>query len=207
MADLQPDGNIILAVLNITNGSLPDYRVISSSFDTRTAKIHFESAPTGYPTEVVLRLESSGSNLSDAVALQAMAHAQLPDLVPFVLKFGFVTTDKRKLQYSIVSYYMDTVTAEEYSLFKQQTMHLLPRSTCHAKPIQAIRIMYESKRRGVRRNVGVVFQAKWLAREMVEWSPDVRLGWVANNGPQAARLFTKENADLESAVLKELGYA
>lgn len=57
------------------------------------------------------------------------------------------------------------------------------------------------------RNVGIRVQAKWVQREQVEESSDLRRGWVRKAGAKAPRGFTKDDqANLELEVLKELGY-
>ena len=51
------------------------------------------------------------------------------------------------------------------------------------------------------RNVGVRVQEKWIQREKIEESSDIREGWIRKAG-EKSQVFTKE--ELENEVLKEL---
>jgi hypothetical protein len=94
-----------------------------------------------------------------------------------------------------------------YSLFKERAAPLLPQEECHTKLIKAIRVIDESKKRSMKRNVGVCFQAKWVKREKIEMSIETRRGWVRREGIKTIPPFTKgEQVQLELEVLKELGY-
>lgn len=357
--DLVPDKAILSAILQIPEDKLTDWNVISNTFTTCTFSTHIETGRAGFPSDLLIRLETSGSSSLAAVAeLQALGHAQLPELVPTVLDVGAVTAaDGRQVEYSVTPYYVDMATLEEvwemldrdhqleivdaivraverlqeadhhgkvggpklgyfqsvedflrrgmplrdcsfaeaagnlvlssafeeigqvtfsqsdlaqlnrdtvlchndleprnilvrsvagryelaaiidwemagfypfayehgvkdsvlgssnllfgwYSLFKERTAHLLPAEECHTKLIQALAVVYESRKRAMTRNVGVRVQAKWIAREQVTKSADVRRGWVREEGCEAPSTFTKEVKDnLELEVLKELGYA
>ncbi|KAJ5950051.1 hypothetical protein N7454_001635 [Penicillium verhagenii] len=96
-----------------------------------------------------------------------------------------------------------------YALFKKRASYLLPQTECHTKLIRAIRIIEKSKKRGMARNVGVQVQAKWIQREKVEESSDIREGWVRKplEAGKIIQVFTKEDMEeLQNEVLKELGY-
>lgn len=94
-----------------------------------------------------------------------------------------------------------------YTLFKERTSHLLPRDECHTKFIKALWIINESKRRRMTRNVGVRFQAKWIEREEVEISPDLRQGWIRKSDAKAPKAFSKDDREImEQEILRELGY-
>jgi len=45
-----------------------------------------------------------------------------------------------------------------YSLFKEQTRHLLPEAECHSKLIKTTRIIYDSSKKTMTGNVGVRLQ-------------------------------------------------
>ena len=93
-----------------------------------------------------------------------------------------------------------------YSLFKSRTAHLLPEGEAHTKMIEALRVITTSRQRNMTRNVGVRVQSRWIAREMLELSPDIRLGWVRKDEAADMGPYTKEdNEALELEVLKELG--
>lgn len=94
-----------------------------------------------------------------------------------------------------------------YTLFKNKTSHLLPRAEGHTKFIQALRIIDESEKRFMARNVGSSVQKKWLQREQVEQASDVRQGWVRKAGAKVPTPLTKKELDtLELNVLEELGF-
>jgi hypothetical protein len=93
-----------------------------------------------------------------------------------------------------------------YSLFKKRAAHMLPLTECYTHPIKALRIIRESKRRGMGRNVGVRVQVRWMEREHVELSSDLRRGWVRKAGAKSSGPFTKDDqAKFEMEVLTELG--
>ncbi|KAJ5288723.1 hypothetical protein N7478_001753 [Penicillium angulare] len=92
------------------------------------------------------------------------------------------------------------------NLYKSLTSHLLPPAECHTKLLKALRIIDESRKRSMARNVGVRFQKKWVQREQVEESPDLRQGWIRKTGVEAPEAFTKNDQNtLELETLKELG--
>ncbi|KAH6847419.1 hypothetical protein B0I37DRAFT_430962 [Chaetomium sp. MPI-CAGE-AT-0009] len=94
-----------------------------------------------------------------------------------------------------------------YSLFKEQTAMLIPNEEGHGKLIKALRIIAGSKDATMPNNVGVRVAAKWIKRERLRMSPDVKYGWVREDGAGQLPAFTKEDNDnLELEVLKELGY-
>ncbi|KAK3324799.1 hypothetical protein B0T19DRAFT_429466 [Cercophora scortea] len=396
--DLVPDEKILSAIFpGATDIKLTSCcNIISNTFDTCTFSIHLEIAPlSGYPKDLLVRLETSGSRLATVAALQRLGHAQLPNLIPSVLDVGTTTTaDGTPVEYSVTAYCTGTITLEDvwdtlgqphqlesvdsvvhameklqkldrnsedvsrsltgtpyvlnngasdcmqsvrtsiggpklgyfpdvkqflggilrasnlkspnctlseiddgivlvsafedigrveftrsdldnlqhhvvfchndleprnilvreissaegkspqyelaaiidwemagffpfayeyglkdtvlgssnlsfswYSLFKERTSHLLPRAEYHTKLIKALKIVDESKKRSMTRNVGIRFQAKWVGREDVEKSLDLRRGWVRKAGAKPPGRFTKaDQANLELEVLKELGY-
>lgn len=56
------------------------------------------------------------------------------------------------------------------------------------------------------RNVGVLFQTKWIKREQIE-TQDLRQGWARKHGTKAPESFTEDDREcLEQEVLSELGY-
>ncbi|KAF5590089.1 uncharacterized protein FSUBG_10927 [Fusarium subglutinans] len=94
-----------------------------------------------------------------------------------------------------------------YTLFKEQSRHLLAGGKSAMKLLEALRAMDVSKKSCPTKNVSRRFQARWLEREKVELSPDVQVGWVRKAGVEDVGVFTKqENEDIEMEILKELGY-
>ncbi|KAM0392290.1 hypothetical protein ACHAPZ_011036 [Fusarium culmorum] len=94
-----------------------------------------------------------------------------------------------------------------YALFKEQSRHLLAGGKSAIKLLEALRAMDVSKKSCPTKNVGRRFHARWLEREKVELSSDVRDGWVRKADAGDVGVFTKQdNDDLEMEVLKELGY-
>ena len=129
--------------------------------------------------------------------LVAIIDWEMAGFYPFAYEFGLKDT---LLGSSNLSF-------SWYSLFKEQTAFLVPEGECHAKLIKATRIIAESEVRTMTRNVSVRFQAKWIKREQIKMSVDVRCGWVRKVDADGTGLFTKEDdANLEMEVLKDLGY-
>ncbi|QPC69305.1 hypothetical protein HYE68_000057 [Fusarium pseudograminearum] len=94
-----------------------------------------------------------------------------------------------------------------YALFKEQSRHLLVGGKSAIKLLEALRAMDVSEKSLPTENVGRCFQPRWLDREKVERSSDVRDGWVRKVDAGDVRAFTKkDNDDLEIEILKELGY-
>lgn len=55
--------------------------------------------------------------------------------------------------------------------------------------------------------MGVQVRAKWIKRERLAMSSDVRLGWVREDGAVQPPASTKQaNYKLELEVLREMGY-
>ncbi|UZP36830.1 hypothetical protein NXS19_004646 [Fusarium pseudograminearum] len=94
-----------------------------------------------------------------------------------------------------------------YALFKEQSRHLLAGGKSAIKLLEALRVMDVSEKSCPIENVGRRFQPRWLEREKVELSSDVRVGWVRKANAGDVDVFTKQdNDDLEMEILKELGY-
>ncbi|KAJ5256302.1 hypothetical protein N7505_011453, partial [Penicillium chrysogenum] len=64
------------------------------------------------------------------------------------------------------------------NLYFRKVSYLLPQTQCHTKFIKAIRIIEKSRKKVTSRNIGVRVQAKWIQREKVEESSDIREGWI-----------------------------
>jgi hypothetical protein len=71
--------------------------------------------------------------------------------------------------------------------------------------IKAMRIIARSKDKTMTGNVGVRFQAKWIERERVKMSVDVRRGWGREIDAEAIRLLTKEDNLSLVGTKEELG--
>jgi len=93
-----------------------------------------------------------------------------------------------------------------YTMFKGKASYLLPQTECHTKFIRAVRIIEKSKKKAMSRNVPVRVQAKWIQREKVEESSDIREGWVRKAGEKNQGFAKEDMQELENEVLKELGY-
>lgn len=94
-----------------------------------------------------------------------------------------------------------------YSLFKERAASLVPEGEAHDKLIKALGIIYRSNEMVMKRNVGARVRAKWIERQRLTLSPDVRRGWVREEGADNAPTLTREDtSNLELEVLKELGY-
>ncbi|KAF4452087.1 Protein kinase-like domain [Fusarium austroafricanum] len=94
-----------------------------------------------------------------------------------------------------------------YTLFKEQTRHLLSGGESAVKLLEALRTMDVSRKIRPSKNVGHNFQLRWLEREKVEFSSDMPRGWVRKPGAGPIPVFTKQDQDdLEMEILKEFGY-
>jgi hypothetical protein len=94
-----------------------------------------------------------------------------------------------------------------YSLYKEHTAKFIPKEESHEKLMKALRIIEDSQESTRGRNVGVQVRARWIKRERLKISSDVRQGWVREDGAGQLPAFTKEDNDnLELEVLKELGW-
>lgn len=93
-----------------------------------------------------------------------------------------------------------------YKLFKEKTADLVPRGEAHEKAIAALGVIARSNVRAIRGNGGGRFREKWFARERLEMSADVRLGWIRQKDAGDVTPFTTaEQDEIETEILKELG--
>lgn len=149
------------------------------------------------PRNILVRETSPSGDKSPRYELAAIIDWEMAGFYPFAYEYGVkdIVLGSSNLSFSW------------YSLFKERTSHLLPRVDGHTKMIEALRVIDESKKRTMMRNVGIRFQAKWVERENVELSSDLRQGWVLKAGAEAPGPFTKDDqANFEMEVLRELGY-
>lgn len=130
--------------------------------------------------------------------LAAIIDWELAGFVPFAYELGF----KDSSLGSSNQWY------SWYFQFKRLSRPLLPAGKAHDKFIRAMRIIDESRKRGMSRVVSVRVQIKWLERQRCIFSEDPRNGWARapDTGPMIPWL-KKDRESLELEVLKELGRA
>lgn len=148
------------------------------------------------PRNILVRKISPSGDKSPRYELAAIIDWEMAGFYPFAYEYGVkdIVLGSSNLSFSW------------YSLFKERTSHLLPRADGHTTLIKALRIIDESNKRTMTGNVGIRVQAKWMEREKVEFSSDIRQGWVLKAGAEAPGPFTKDDqANLERVVLRELG--
>jgi hypothetical protein len=143
------------------------------------------------PRNILVRKSSSGK-----YELAGVIDWEMAGFFPFAYEYGIKDA----------SLGCENLYFSWYSMFKGKASYLLPQTECLTKFIRAVRIIEKSKKKAMSRNVGVRVQAKWIQREKVEESSDIREGWVRKAG-EKNKVFTKEDMqELENEVLKELGY-
>ena len=143
------------------------------------------------PRNILVRKSSSGK-----YKLAGVIDWEMAGFFPFAYEYGVKDTylGRENLYFSW------------YTMFKGKASYLLPQMECHTKFIKAVRIIEKSKKKAMSRNVGVRVQEKWIQREKIEESSDIREGWIRKAG-EKSQVFTKEDMkELENEVLKELGY-
>ncbi|TGJ87631.1 hypothetical protein E0Z10_g1125 [Xylaria hypoxylon] len=146
---------------------------------------------------LVKRADLKGNDGNPWYELVATIDWEVAGLFPFAYEFGLKDTclGTSNLLFSW------------YSLFKKKTSTLLPAGEAHEKLIRALRIIDQSNRKSIPRNVGVRVRAAWIKWECLVMHADVTRVWVRKNGVADIPAFTKEDqASLENEVLKELGY-
>ncbi len=143
------------------------------------------------PRNILVRKSSSGK-----YELAGVIDWEMAGFFPFAYEYGVKDT----------SLGCENLYFSWYTMFKGKASYLLPQTECHTKFIKAVRIIEKSKKKAMSRNVGVRVQEKWIQREKVEESSDIREGWIRKAG-EKSQVFTKEAMrELEYEVLKELGY-
>ncbi|KAK4106437.1 hypothetical protein N658DRAFT_461008 [Parathielavia hyrcaniae] len=114
--ELVPDETLIASIFpGVHDIAAADCRVIANAWETCTFSVEFAAAPLpNYPEHLVVRLETAGKRLAAVSALQRLAHAQLPGLVPSVLDVGTTAAaDRRKLADSVTVFSANTTTLED----------------------------------------------------------------------------------------------
>ena len=102
------------------------------------------------PRNILVRETSSAEGKSPRYELAAVIDWEMAGFYPFAYEYGLKDT---VLGSSNLSF-------SWYSLFKERTSHLLPRAEYHTKLIKALKMVDESKKRSMTRNVGIRVQAK-----------------------------------------------
>jgi hypothetical protein len=142
------------------------------------------------PRNILVRKSSSGK-----YKLAGVIDWEMAGFFPFAYEYGVKDTSLGR----------ENLYFSWYTMFKRKASYLLPQTECHTKFIRAVRIIEKSKKKAMSRNVGVRVQEKWIQREKVEESSDIREGWIRKAG-EKSQVFTKEDMqELENEVLKELG--
>ncbi|KAK4163105.1 hypothetical protein QBC43DRAFT_379592 [Cladorrhinum sp. PSN259] len=90
------------------------YSIISNTFDRCIFRLSLATEPKpGFPTDLLIRLEASGSHLPAVAELQRLAHLQIPGLVPATLEVGTaINKAGKKLDYSITPFLTGTTVLE-----------------------------------------------------------------------------------------------
>ncbi|KAF4954543.1 hypothetical protein FSARC_12080 [Fusarium sarcochroum] len=148
------------------------------------------------PRNLLVRLTDSGYKLA------AIIDWEMAGFIPFSLETGLKDTflGMQNLYFSF------------YALYKKLTAHLVRATSsgsddAQLQLIEAVRLAKLSKQRSMTHQVGAQVQRKWLEREKVELTSDVRGGWVRLDGVDDVGPFTEEDKNaIEQEVLKELGY-
>ncbi|CAG9946356.1 unnamed protein product [Clonostachys rosea f. rosea IK726] len=131
-------------------------------------------------------------------------HYQVASLIDWEMSGFYPFTYKFSLNDTVLG--SSNLSFSWYALFKERISFLLPRGECHTKFIRALRVIDGSSKRAIMRNVGVLFQTKWIKREQIE-TQDLRQGWARKHGTKAPESFTEDDREcLEQEVLSELGY-
>ncbi|KDN70503.1 hypothetical protein CSUB01_07948 [Colletotrichum sublineola] len=109
--DLVPDEKTLNAIFQCVD---VEPKVISSTFETCTFSIHTQTPLLpGHPTDLLVRLETSGHHLHQVAALQSLARVQLPDLVPLVVSHGTTKMGGgMEVDYMVSEYVTGTTTLE-----------------------------------------------------------------------------------------------
>ncbi|KAJ5243781.1 hypothetical protein N7489_003877 [Penicillium chrysogenum] len=142
------------------------------------------------PRNILVRKSSYGK-----YKLAGVIDWEMAGFFPFAYEYGVKDTSLGR----------ENLYFSWYTMFKRKASYLLPQMECHTKFIKAVRIIEKSKKKAMSRNVGVRVQEKWIQREKVEESSDIREGWIRKAG-EKSQVFTKEDMqELENEVLKELG--
>lgn len=110
--DLIPDESMLSSIFPEVIGlGSTSCHIISHTRNSCTFSIHHGTKPS-YPKDILIRLETS--SLAQIAAIQNLAFAQLPDLVPPVLDVGTaISADGRKVAYYVTPYLSDTILLED----------------------------------------------------------------------------------------------
>ncbi|KAK8121499.1 hypothetical protein PG999_005619 [Apiospora kogelbergensis] len=110
--NLTPDESVLSSIFPEVTGLGPtSYHIISNTRNTCTFSIHHKTK-LSYPKDILIRLETS--SLAQIAAIQSLAFAQLPDLVPPVLDVGTaISADGKKVSYYVTPYLSDTILLED----------------------------------------------------------------------------------------------
>ncbi|KAH8746602.1 hypothetical protein F5883DRAFT_700357 [Diaporthe sp. PMI_573] len=157
-----PDVKQLLGrILQISNQTLPTCELLDLDGGIALDSIYDDMG----------RVELSHSELDD---LQQCAVCCHNDLEPrnILVKKVLLTEEKGK-RYEVVAL-VDWEMAGFYPFAYEYGLKDTILDECHTKFVKALRIIDKSKKRQMMRNVGVRFQAKWIEREQVELSSDLR---------------------------------
>jgi hypothetical protein len=113
---LLPDQRILSEIFpDVANITTDLWTVISNTFETCTFRLLLATEPRpGFPRDLIIRLETSGSHLPAIAELQRLAHGQIPHLVPATLAVGSATSATgRQVDYSITTFLTSTAVLEE----------------------------------------------------------------------------------------------
>ena len=180
-------------------GDLGQVEFTSEDLDTLQRHVvfcHNNLEPRSILARIAAGPDSSSDSDSPRYELAAIIDWETAGFYPFAYEYGF-----KDCQLGL-----ENLSFSWYALFKERTAHLLPEGECHDKLTRARRIIDESRKRVMTRNVGVRFQQRWVARFGVKRSLDGRCGWVRKAGLESLRDLNKEDTELlELEVLEELG--
>ncbi|KAF2970777.1 hypothetical protein GQX73_g2763 [Xylaria multiplex] len=115
---LMPDERVLSGIFtdmpNVTKAPL---NVISNSFDVCTFRLQLDlelEPPSGFPTDLLIRLEKTKGNIEAVSRLQNLARRQAPKLTPALVKVGTTrNAEGAQLSYSITPFLSGTITLDD----------------------------------------------------------------------------------------------
>ncbi|RKU43199.1 hypothetical protein DL546_005720 [Coniochaeta pulveracea] len=114
--ELSPDQQVLRGIFpDVPDISEDSYNIISNTFGTCTFRLQLSTEPKpDFPTDLLVRLETSGGRLLDVARYQRLACLQNPTVVPATLDVGFTTNASgTRLEYSVTPFLGETVLLED----------------------------------------------------------------------------------------------
>ncbi|KAJ8123482.1 hypothetical protein ONZ43_g581 [Nemania bipapillata] len=203
------DEQVLSAIFpDIPNVTKAPLNIISNSFDVCTFRLQLDpelKPPSGFPTDLLIRIEKAERNPEAVSRLQNLAHRKTPTLTPAVLKVGTTgNAEGWQLSYSVTAFLSGTVALEDvWNDLREDNQEALMDGVVDAiKQLQELRVRDDDILQGFQHRANMEDDSKAVPKALMG-GPDT--GYHFHIKPILEKFLLPEAADLSLCQIIDTG--